>query len=92
MNWLSACQAQIICYKEDIYPKVLEYLDDILKKVKNTSEDGNNSYLYYFFSDTDMLQYLDPICIILKRLGYTVLVKKTNSDYVEPLGQILIKW
>ena len=92
MNLLSACQAQIICHKENIYPKVLEHLDDILKKVENTSEDGNNSYLYHFSNYTDMLQYLDPICIILKRLGYTVIAKKTNSDYVEPFGQILIKW
>lgn len=92
MNLLSACQAQIICYKENIHPKVLEHLDDILKKVGNTSEDGNNSYLYHFSSYTDMLQYLDSICIILKRLGYTVMAKKTNSDYVEPFGQILIKW
>lgn len=92
MNLLSACQAQIICHKEGIFPKVLEFLDDISKKIEDTSKDGNNSYLYYFSNYMDMLQYLDPICIMLKRLGYTVIARKSKSNYVEPFGAILIKW
>ena len=92
MNLLSACQAQIICTKEEIHPKVLEFLEDILKRVENTSKDGHNEYLYYFLNYVDTLQYLDSVCLILRRLGYTMVSRRSESTYVEPFGVILIKW